>query len=216
LEPIRQDVSRQPFPKVTQMKHTCGRTWLSFACFLLFLAVSLAILLAWLSCARKPVAPAACTRDQLHQLALALMVYVTEGRRAPMPAWMSLRVAESSRDKPNGTNMHFCLLIREEVWEARPEWVRHDNRESLFVDPWGRPLVLVGHPDYENRLLYDFGEGPVALSAARQFGGSHVFPHSLQVWSVGPNGVNESGGGDDIALWHTWPGYDAEFLRRSR
>ncbi len=92
MEPIRQDVSRQPFPKVTQMKHTCGRTWLSFACFLLFLAVSLAILLAWLSCARKPVAPAACTRDQLHQLALALMVYVTEGRRAPMPEWLSRRV----------------------------------------------------------------------------------------------------------------------------
>ena len=60
--------------------------------------------------------------------------------------------------------------------------------EGRIVDQWGRPVIIVGISMKQLRGCYK--PGPVDKKIGRIF----------LVWSVGPNGKNEGGSGDDIAV----------------
>jgi hypothetical protein len=61
--------------------------------------------------------------------------------------------------------------LRDEFGEVEPPWILE------HTDPWGNPF----HYEWPNRKVKN------AKKPA--------------IWSNGPNGVNENGGGDDIANW---------------
>jgi len=66
-----------------------------------------------------------------------------------------------------------------------------DMEPRVPLDPWGRPLV---------------GEA-LQIPAPMQRGGRY-YTSALSLWSVGPNGVDEGGAGDDLVVppREQWPG----------
>lgn len=77
-----------------------------------------------------------------------------------------------------------------------------------FSDEWGRPFIYFHNRDYErpqvaNRYILD-AASKRRISAKPQKDEKTDNWHGLfsyQIWSVGPNGRNENGGGDDIPSW---------------
>jgi prepilin-type N-terminal cleavage/methylation domain-containing protein len=74
-----------------------------------------------------------------------------------------------------------------------------------YLDVWGNPFVYIHNRDYntKTRLQYmDRDFNTIQVSAAKSVKmGTYEAPTSYQIWSFGPNGVNENGEGDDIASW---------------
>jgi prepilin-type N-terminal cleavage/methylation domain-containing protein len=72
-----------------------------------------------------------------------------------------------------------------------------------FVDLWGNPFVYLHNRDYLKKARYvDRETKTVEVQAQKsQKLGTYQSPSSFQIWSFGPNGVNENGEGDDIASW---------------
>ena len=62
-----------------------------------------------------------------------------------------------------------------------------DFTTNGYVDPWGRRFIVL--------LDYNF-DGQVALANGAILKGSRVY-----VYSAGPDGVNDSGGNDDVTSW---------------
>jgi prepilin-type N-terminal cleavage/methylation domain-containing protein len=82
-----------------------------------------------------------------------------------------------------------------------------DDRSGYeFTDPWGNPYIYFHNRDYERPGVasrYRFQDGKVQQAApakSKKKGVFHGFD-SYQLWSAGPNGENENGGGDDIPSW---------------
>lgn len=75
-----------------------------------------------------------------------------------------------------------------------------------LVDPWGNPYVYFHHRDYRGgprveryQLLV---QGRVSCKPRpSEKTGQYPAAASFLIWSVGANGENEDGGGDDVASW---------------
>lgn len=76
-------------------------------------------------------------------------------------------------ESPDGTGQSY--------WEPDGQ-----DMAGAIVDHWGKPLHIWIDAD---------DDGVVVIEGER-------VPGRVATWSEGPNGVNEHGGGDDIALWH--------------
>ncbi len=74
-----------------------------------------------------------------------------------------------------------------------------DGRSEL-LDPWGRPLVYFSPDDYATSQQWgkDGGDAGASKNPAT---GEFAARMRFQLWSAGPNGLNENGGGDDIVSW---------------
>ena len=76
-----------------------------------------------------------------------------------------------------------------------------------FTDEWGNPFIYFHNRDYEspevaNKYLFPGSPKKVTVTPAKsEKTGSWFGLTSYQMWSVGPNGRNENGGGDDIPSW---------------
>jgi len=72
-----------------------------------------------------------------------------------------------------------------------------------YTDAWGNPYVYIHHRDYGQKLTYRTAEGTkFEVEAAKSpTGEGHAAPSSFQIWSLGPDGVNQNGEGDDICSW---------------
>lgn len=86
--------------------------------------------------------------------------------------------------------------------ELDPAW----NTAELFeyCDLWGNPYVYIHHRDYAARKIAYEGRDRkrVFVAAAKSAKtGTYHRPTTFQIWSFGPNGVNENGAGDDITSW---------------
>ena len=86
---------------------------------------------------------------------------------------------------------------------ARLDWTREGNQIFELTDLWGNPYVYIHSNDYKTVGQLQNSEGK--LSAVRAVKdpdtGGYVHPTSFQIWSLGPNGVNDNGGEDDICSW---------------
>ena len=78
-----------------------------------------------------------------------------------------------------------------------------------YVDPWGNPYIYFHNRDYANPEIaskYGFPEGKTVKatpSKSPKTGNWHGY-ESFQLWSAGPDGKNDNGGGDDITSWETY------------
>jgi prepilin-type N-terminal cleavage/methylation domain-containing protein len=72
-----------------------------------------------------------------------------------------------------------------------------------YVDLWGSPYVYIHNRDYGKKLTYNNRHGnTVQVTAVKSEKlGAYQAATSFQIWSFGPNGLNENGDGDDIASW---------------
>ena len=80
-----------------------------------------------------------------------------------------------------------------------------------FLDPWGNPYVYVEWASVPQPIKDSIAgtdtTGPVSFSP--NFGGTggsavYLHPHDpskFDIYSFGPNGVNEGGQGDDVTSW---------------
>ncbi len=73
----------------------------------------------------------------------------------------------------------------------------------VFCDPWGNPFVYVEWADIPQQTK----DGLSANFVATGTGGNYTIkphdPSKFDIYSFGPNGVNEGGFGDDITSWST-------------
>jgi type II secretion system protein G len=98
---------------------------------------------------------------------------------------------------------------RDDVPASYPlNWFFGDSQAREIVDSWGNPLVYFHNRDYakpkthmqtykltSGKKLSGFAPGKSKKTAAYHSWSSY------QIWSVGPNGKNENGEGDDIVSW---------------
>jgi prepilin-type N-terminal cleavage/methylation domain-containing protein len=80
--------------------------------------------------------------------------------------------------------------------------------KELFelVDPWGNPYIYYHNRDYRGgakleRYILANGERAICKPHPNPKTGQYPAVSSFMIWSVGANGVNEDGEGDDIASW---------------
>lgn len=72
-----------------------------------------------------------------------------------------------------------------------------DGREEI-LDSWGRPLIYISNDDYANAQQWTDGD---AASSKDPKSGEFSARSRFQLWSVGGNGKNEGGSGDDVSSW---------------
>jgi type II secretion system protein G len=100
-------------------------------------------------------------------------------------------------------------LDRDNIPNSYPlNWFFGDRQAREIVDSWGSPLVYFHHRDYASPKSHMRTYKTATRKSATGFkpGKSkrtatyHNWA-SFQLWSVGPNGKNENGDGDDITSW---------------
>jgi prepilin-type N-terminal cleavage/methylation domain-containing protein len=73
----------------------------------------------------------------------------------------------------------------------------------VFCDPWGNPFVYVEWADIPQQQKDNLS---MSMPVSGTGGNATLKPHDpskFDIWSFGPNGVNEGGTGDDITSWST-------------
>lgn len=83
-------------------------------------------------------------------------------------------------------------------------WTRGNNQLLEYTDLWGAPYIYIHNEDYGKKLkCQTTAEGGVFEVEARQSPttGTYFAPTTFQLWSLGPDGVNQNGEGDDIVSW---------------
>ena len=83
------------------------------------------------------------------------------------------------------------------------DWTRGNNQLLEYVDFFGTPFIYLHNRDYETRFKYRDAEGNTFEVAAQKnpATGTYYAPNSFQLWSLGPDGKNQNGEGDDIVSW---------------
>lgn len=83
------------------------------------------------------------------------------------------------------------------------DWARPGNRLLEYTDFWGNPYVYIHSANYGEKQQYQDGQGRIfEVEAARNpRTGGYAAPGSYQLWSLGPDGENQNGAGDDICSW---------------
>jgi type II secretory pathway pseudopilin PulG len=85
------------------------------------------------------------------------------------------------------------------------DWTRGNAALLEYNDLWGNPFVYIHHRDYSSRrrLAYTDGSGrQVEVQAAKSAKqGTFQASTSFQIWSFGPNRINDNGEGDDVVSW---------------
>jgi len=92
-------------------------------------------------------------------------------------------------------------------------WVFDSDNHRELLDPWGRPYIYLHNRDYEPQQenVYTMGgltddgtcQTPCTVKGQHDDDGNYYNPYTFQVWSCGPNGINDNGGEDDIVSWQT-------------
>ena len=83
------------------------------------------------------------------------------------------------------------------------DWTRGNNQLLEYTDLWGNPYIYIHSRDYGKKLKYQCEGGDVFEVEARKSAktGTYYAPTTFQLWSLGPDGVNQNGEGDDIVSW---------------
>lgn len=87
-------------------------------------------------------------------------------------------------------------------------WYFGDREAREIVDSWGNPLVYFHHRDYDNPKAnlqrHELANKKYASGVRpKKSQKTNTFPSwgSFEIWSFGPDGVNNNGEGDDITSW---------------
>ncbi len=83
------------------------------------------------------------------------------------------------------------------------DWIRGNGNLLEYCDLWGQPYIYFHHRDYGTARRVRLADGSEVEVAAQKNAqtGTYFAPTTFQLWSIGPNGINENGGGDDLVSW---------------
>ncbi|MBN1441187.1 MAG: type II secretion system protein, partial [Planctomycetes bacterium] len=109
-------------------------------------------------------------------------------------------------DEDRWANLDEDRLSADDLAKIRKEldWVRKTDQLLEYTDLWGNPYVYVHHRDYGKKFRYQDADGNIfeVEAAKSSLTGDYAAPTSYQLWSLGPDGVNQNGGGDDVCSWN--------------
>jgi hypothetical protein len=116
----------------------------------------------------------------------------------------------SGCDRPNVINSHVVSVIVDEKALIDRGGLEGDSfisaQGDVLLDAWGRPLVFQAPSVYPNGVTCLTSDGsrrvrplPESLWNSERYG-------PIQIWSLGPNGVDDRGEGDDILPDHVQAG----------
>jgi len=90
-----------------------------------------------------------------------------------------------------------------EVVKKKLDWLRGNDQLLEYVDLWRNPYVYIHHLDYGKEFSYQAADGRVFGVRAQKNSttGTYYSPLTFQLWSLGVDGKNDNGGGDDIVSW---------------
>lgn len=83
------------------------------------------------------------------------------------------------------------------------DWVRGTAQLLEYTDFWNNPFVYIPATDYGKKSTYQNIDGDTfeVEAAKNPTTGTYCAPTTYQLWSLGADGVNQNGGGDDIVSW---------------
>ncbi len=188
------------------------------------LAILAAIALPAINGARRSGMRSAC-KARIERIAAAIEQYA-----ATFGDFPPTRLAEIGVQRSNGINEGIetllrCLTTRREggpFLEPDADELGNTDEDSLrgedpvasalgtaalleFVDPWGQPLFYFHNRDYRGgrrieRYLIGDMEARVRPRPDPETG-LYPAPVSFLIWSAGPDGKDDGGGGDDVCSW---------------
>lgn len=97
-------------------------------------------------------------------------------------------------------------LDKDSLTKNVTNWYFGDNQLREVIDFFGNPIIYFHFRDYQKPrpglTKYTIGGSiQVCKPAKSKKTGTFHNPNSFQIWSVGPDGKNQDGGGDDIGNW---------------
>ena len=92
------------------------------------------------------------------------------------------------------------------------DWIFTDRQVRELLDPWGCPYIYLHNRDYGPDIGYVYTLDGDAVTPQKRYDldadrnpieatGVYHGATSFQIWSCGPNKLNDSGGKDDITSW---------------
>ena len=132
-------------------------------------------------------------RQQASAIHTALIQYRTDYGKWPL-AEQTVEQWETAADEEVYDRLIAVLAV-----EGESEWIGKINPrrtvyleaafndDGLVVDPWGNRYRVMIDSDFDGEIPAPDGT---------------VMTAAVLVWSLGPNGKDEAGAGDDLATWH--------------
>ncbi len=169
------------------------------------------------------------TRNIISQLAIALENYQVKFADYPPTSLRMLDEVNTTNGKNDGIeSVAACLATRDEGFDydpGKPEYYGNTDNDKIpsgfdnnrkfktnkaveIIDSWGNPLVYVrgcefgSLKSYMKRIrLAEGGTVTIKLPKPDKLTGMLPCESSFIIWSLGPDGKDQQGGGDDVASW---------------
>lgn len=111
--------------------------------------------------------------------------------------------AELEEDRWVNTDADRLSGAQKKVVEKEIDWVRGNDELIEYVDMWGNPYIYIHHRDYGVKFKYQSPEGILFDVEAQKnpATGTYFAPTTFQIWSLGSDGINQNGAGDDLVSW---------------
>jgi prepilin-type N-terminal cleavage/methylation domain-containing protein len=132
----------------------------------------------------------------------ALVACLATGK-ATGPYLRSYMLSDDQKLKPTAVNADHNLT----------GWLFDDLRHRELLDPWDTPYIYLHNRDYESDPppVYTMGglmedgsyDSPCTVKAQHDDDGVYYGTYTFQIWSCGPNRINDNGGEDDITSWQS-------------
>ncbi len=112
--------------------------------------------------------------------------------------------AELEEDRWVNTDLDHLSGAQKKIIKKEINWVRGNDALLEYVDIWGNPYVYIHNSDYGTKFSYQSTEGLLFEVEAQKnpATGTYYAPTTFQLWSLGSDGENQNGEGDDIVSWN--------------
>ena len=200
-----------------------GFTLVEILVVVTILSILMGVLVVGLGFARKR-AKVRTTKMLLQKIRSALSSYYTDFGAYPPTSLESLGVKVENQVNLGIESLVSCLLTQRKrgpyLRDYKPRELQNYDKDRLpdfndsanksgeafeLVDPWGMPYVYLYGGDYEEKQPWVY-QGkkkrqvqvrPLLDPKTKNFARLYEY----QIWSLGPNGKNDQGKGDDILGW---------------
>ena len=203
--------------------HQRGFTLVEILVVLAILTLLAAVLsVSWGSFQRK--AKVNATKALLKQIYVALDSYKQDFGRFPPSTLQDFKISVANSVNLGIESLVACLLTQKkngpyleydtkkltnydkDVVANFNQSVNKSGQAYEYTDVWKNPLIYIHARDYQNyqRVSQYQGRGGKVFSvqpAKDPKLNNYYNPLTFQLWSLGPNGRNENGRGDDIGVW---------------
>ena len=111
--------------------------------------------------------------------------------------------AELAEDRWENADADRLSPAHLDIVKKQLDWLRGNDVLLEYVDLWRNPYVYIHHLDYGKQFSYQTADGRVFRVQAQKnpTTGTYYAPTTFQLWSLGADGENSNGGGDDIVSW---------------